>query len=103
MQSEPGTVASQAMMTAKRKVGRVANDPSLMEAMENCAETLARGELEHCMASISGIIPMLPLAEAEETIAQILAECAVRLDEFGTERREYLLLALHAMDEAWQK
>jgi hypothetical protein len=71
--------------------------------MEECAETLARGELEHCATSISGIIPMLPLADAGETISQVLTECAIRLEELGKERREYLLLALHAMDEGWQK
>ena len=103
MQSEPGTVASQAMAVARRRIGRVVDDPPLMDAMEDCAETLARGELEHCTAPIRSIIAMLPLDDAGENIAQILTECAVRLNEFGQERREYLLLALHAMDEGGQK
>jgi hypothetical protein len=103
MQTEPGTVASQAMTTAKKRIAHIVDDPGLMDAMENCAETLARGDLEHCAASIGAILPMLPLHEAGETVAQVLTECALRLDEFKMVRREYLLLALHAMDEGWQK
>lgn len=103
MRTEPGTVASQAMTTAKRKVGRLSDDPKLMEAMDACAETMARDELEPAIASLSNIIPMLPLQDESETIALILNECGLRLEELGTGRMEYLLLALHAMDEAWQK
>ncbi len=103
MRTEPGTVASQAISTAKRMVGRVVNDQALMDTMEDCAEVLARDELEQGAASISRMIPMLPVDTAGETVALILAECALRLDEFGDGRREYLLLALHAMDEGWQK
>jgi hypothetical protein len=103
MRTEPGTVASQAMTTAKRKVGRLSEDAKLMEAMDACAETLARDELEPAIASMSQIIPLLPLQDESETIALILNECGLRLEEFGTGRMEYLLLALHAMDEAWQK
>ncbi len=103
MRTEPGTVASQAISTAKRRVGRVVDDQALMDAMEDCAEVLAQDELEQGAASISRMIPMLPVDKAGKTVALILAECAVRLDEFGDGRREYLLLALHAMDEGWQK
>jgi HEAT repeat protein len=103
MRTEPGTVASQAMTTAKSRIGHVVDDPALMDAMEDCAEMLAKDELEVGADALSGLIPMLPVDEAGETVDLILSECAVRLGEFGDKRREYLLLVLHAMDEGWQK
>lgn len=103
MRTEPGTVASQAMTSAKRNIGHIVDDPALMDAMEDCAEVLAQDELERGATSISGMIPMLPVDGTGKTVALILAECAARLDEFGAGRMEYLLLALHAMDEGWQQ
>jgi len=103
MRTEPGTVASQAMTSAKRNIGHIVDDPALMDAMEDCAEVLAKDELENGATSLGRIIPMLPIDGSGETVTLILAECAARLDEFGAGRMEYLLLALHAMDEGWQQ
>jgi HEAT repeat protein len=101
MRTDPGTAGSQAVTAAKKTVGRASSDPELMAAMEECAEALARGEMERGAALMSQVIPLLPLAEARGAAALILDDGAQRLQEFGTERQEYLLLALHAMHDGW--
>ncbi len=102
MRTDPGTASSQALTSVKRKAGRAVRDPSLVAAMEECAEVLARGELEAGAVLLHRIIiASLPMDGAEETPSEILRDCAPRLDEFGAERQEYMLLALHAMQESW--
>jgi HEAT repeat protein len=103
MRTEPGTAASQAMTSARKSIEHIVEDPALGRAIEDCAEVLARQELEEGTACISRLIPQLPLRDAGDTVALILNECALRLEEFGVQRREYLQLALHAMNEGWRK
>jgi hypothetical protein len=103
MRTEAGTVASQAMTTAKRRIGHAVDDPALLDSMEDCAEMLARNELDRGAGAISAVIARLPTHDAGNAVALVLDECAVRLEEFGAGRSEYLLLALHAMDEGWHE
>jgi hypothetical protein len=70
----------------------------LMAVMDDCAEALAREELERGVALMGRAIRLLPLEGLGETCAIVLQECAERLEEFGARRIEYVLLALHAMN-----
>ena len=102
MRIDPGTASSQAVASVRRKAGRTVSDPSLVAAMEECAEALARRELESGAVLLRRIIiASLPMDSVGEIPSEILRDCAQRLDEFGAERQEYMLLALHTMQESW--
>jgi hypothetical protein len=65
--------------------------------MDDCADALARDDLERGLGLLSSVVHCLPMQEFSGTSAKILWECAERLEEFGTQRIEYALLALHTM------
>lgn len=97
--TEFGTATSQAVAAAKKTMTEFQIDScNLMTEMDACADALARDDLERGVELLGRVIDCLPEGEFEKTPAAILHECAARLDEHGTERVEYVLLALHTMD-----
>lgn len=117
MRTEPGTAASQVVRSLRKKKGRwvghgVAcpersdrNEASVMGVVDECAEAFARGDLERGAGLLGQVMGQLlgagGAAGLSEASARILGECAVRLDEFGVDRAEYVLLALHVLAEGW--
>jgi HEAT repeat protein/MFS family permease len=101
MRGDAGTVASQTVTAVRRRLGRSAADEPLLAALDECAEVLGRGDLEQGASSLAALIPRLPVRSLGAPAQSILGESSARLREFGTARREYLLLALHAMQEGW--
>ena len=94
--AETGTATSQAITLLKKKVGKLQIDnDDLLAVIDDCAEALAREDLERGAALISRVIRLLPTEEFDESGTTILQDCAQRLDEFGARRIEYVLLALH--------
>jgi MFS family permease len=95
--SEAGTALSQAV-TALR--GRLARSPhssaELERTLDAAAVVLARDDLGEGIDLLSSALRNLPAGELATPCGDIVGECAVRLEEFGLERLEYLLLALHA-------
>jgi hypothetical protein len=99
VRAEAGTATSQAVSALKKRMDEAQMDgDELMEAMDDCAGALARGELADGTALMSQVIGLLPVEGVDESCAMILRECAERLDEFGARRIEYALLALHTMN-----
>ncbi len=97
--TEFGTVTSQAVAAVKKTMIEFKIDScDLLTEMDACADALARDDLERGVELLSKVIGCLPEAEFEKIPTAILHECAERLDEYGTERVEYALLALHTMD-----
>jgi HEAT repeat protein/MFS family permease len=97
-QQDAGTATSQAVTAMKRAVSELDMDSSeLLTAMDDCAYTLARDDLEQGVALLCNVIRMLPKTEFETATAEILEDCADCMELFGTERMEYVTLALHAM------
>ena len=96
--AEAGTTTSQAVTSWKKKIHEHQMDSGdLMAVLDDCAEALAREDMERGVALISCLIRLLPLEELDETCVMILQDCAERLDEFGTGRIDYVILALHTM------
>jgi MFS family permease len=96
---ETGTATSQAITALKKRMGELQiGGDDLVAVMDDCAEALAREELERGVALMGRVIRLLPLEGLGETCAMVLQECAERLEEFGARRIEYVLLALHAMN-----
>jgi HEAT repeat protein/Na+/melibiose symporter-like transporter len=97
-QADTGTAASQAIAGLKKTITEYQIDScDLLVALDDCEDALARDDLERGVALISRVIRCLPVDEFAAAPSRILRECAARLDEFGADRIEYVLLALHTM------
>ncbi len=101
--AEPGTATSQAITSVKKKLGecQIGND-ELTGMLNVCAEALAGDDLERGAALIGQVIRALLVdgSDSDNACKTILQDCAERLDEFGAERIEYIILALHTMNIA---
>jgi HEAT repeat protein len=105
--AETGTVVSQAVTALTKKMRQLYSesesesepeDNELIQLMEDCAEALARQQLERGVALLGCVIGLLPLEELDASCRVILQECAERIDEFGVQRIEYVILTLHTMN-----
>ena len=96
LKSSSGT--SQAVVALETDLGNLALDTAdLMAAIEACAETLTREGLDRGVALMNRFIRLFPTKGLSETGTMILQDCAVRLDDSGARRIEYVILALHTM------
>ncbi len=99
VRAEIGTATSQALTAAKK---RFADHPmvsdELLALTDRCADTLAREQLAAGVELLREIIGLLPQESYSRTAGTILRHCADRLEEFGAERSEYVLLALHTLN-----
>jgi MFS family permease len=99
MRGEAGTAMSQNVTALKKKLGecRVDGEVDLPAMLDRCAETLAQQDIEQGVALIGSIACLLPSEDLSDACAEILQDCAECLEEFGAERLEYVILALHTM------
>jgi HEAT repeat protein/Na+/melibiose symporter-like transporter len=99
VRGEAGTAASQAITALKKKLSdyQVDGEVDLLATLDHCAETLAQHDVERGAALIGSIIRLLPVEELSDACAKTLQDCAGRLEEFGAERLDYVILALHAL------
>jgi hypothetical protein len=99
VRADTGTASSQALIALKKSLSeRSGVSPDLVTTLDKCAEDLARGNLESGVALLGEMIRLLPLDELGESCRTILQDSSERLDEFGTRRIEYIVLALHALN-----
>lgn len=100
--SEPGTAWAQVVMQVrKRAERRQAIEPAVLEAMDQCVQALARHDLLAGIAALGALIGQLPMGFVAESNRLILLEAAGCMRQFGTERLEYPLLALHTLHVGW--
>jgi MFS family permease len=99
VRDEAGTTLSQTVTALKKRMGEYqADDKTDLPAMiDDCAESLAREDLEQGVALLGGVIRSLPVEGLRGSRVEILQGCAAGLDEFGAGRLEYAILALHTM------
>ena len=99
VRGEAGTAASQNVTALKKKLGecRVDGEVDLPAMLDHCAEILAQQDMEQGAALIGSIACLLPTEELSDACAEVLHGCAECLEEFGAERLEYVILALHTM------
>ncbi|MEZ4674068.1 MAG: hypothetical protein R2932_07455 [Caldilineaceae bacterium] len=102
-----GTGIAQALTSVKRKFDRVAKRAGEdLPALDGCITAFARNQVAEGIAMLVDLLPTVPAEHFDETSCQILAECTLRLSEFGTDHSEeahveYLLLTLHVLDVGW--
>jgi hypothetical protein len=104
VRAETGTATSQALTALKRKSTECQIDVAeLVPVMDNCADSLARGKLERGAALMGRVIRLLPEEEFDEVCQLILQDCAEQLSELGSQRIEYVILALHTMNAGFNQ
>ena len=96
--SEPGTAISQEVERLRRGMKRLRPPASAerLAALGACSRAFGLEDLADGVQRLTGATPEEWMRDTHPT-ARILAECVARLREFEDRRREYLLLALHAM------
>ena len=88
------------MMLALGKEFRKRRDSygQLLRLASECAQEFAEGELENGIAVLVELIGELRTDEFEDAAGEVISECAASLGEFGSSRREYIVLALHTLN-----
>jgi hypothetical protein len=94
-----GTALAQAVTALKRKLKPVpGREDGFLTALNESGEALAHNDFGGGVAALVEGLPYAPSGERADARALMLRECTVRLHELGDARREYLLLALVALD-----
>ncbi|MFN8444829.1 MAG: MFS transporter [Caldilineaceae bacterium] len=95
---ETGTALAQALVTLRRKVGRLTKeDAQALAALDRCSDMLARNHLTNGATQLHKLLQQLPLERLPASAASVLRACAAQLETAGDERVEYLLLTLHTL------
>lgn len=93
-----GTATAQSLVAVRRKCERIPDAGGEMGAlMTGAADAAARNDLSQGVTALLAAIDCLPPHAYPEPAQLILAECVIRLGEYGAERVEYLLLTLHTL------
>lgn len=91
------TAIAQEIMQLKNTLSKAA-PAELTSTLVLCSESFARESLEEGTQHLVSIIQSLPPdVYFNEVAHQLLDQCAVDLQRFGTSRTEYLILTLHAL------
>ncbi len=100
---EAGTAMAQALLALRKRLdkGREAAG-AVSSALDHCARTFARHEVETGIAELAGIIALLPSERQARHVTAIVQEAALRMQQYGAQRMEYPILALHALTVAWE-
>lgn len=99
MRLDQGTAVSQALTAVQKHLAGTI-PAEVQSQLQECSHYFARDEFKTAVALLVEFIGLLPLGLFDPGAEAILNECAARLAEYGAERKEYLLLALHVLDAA---
>jgi HEAT repeat protein len=98
---DKNTVAAQAILAMARDLNSLPENGKELAAMiGQCSKTFADGDISRGIGLLAAQIKCLPLDKIGEPLGTILADCAQKLEIFGSVRSEYLLLGIHALDRA---
>ncbi len=73
------------------------DDEDLRRLGVDCRDALEAEDLLQGLPLLSSLIKLLPAEAYEENARRVLEHCAEAMDEYGSERIEYALLALHVV------
>lgn len=100
---EAGTAMAQALLALRKRLDKGHEDAgAASSALDHCARTLARHDVETGIAELAAAIALLPSERQAPHVVAILHEAARAMQEFGVQRMEYPILALHALTVAWE-
>jgi HEAT repeat protein len=99
LRAASGTALAQAVTALKKKpICSTTHNGDLTDALDRCAAALEYNDFTAGIVLLAESLHQLPLPTRADAATLILHECAQRLTESGDDRREYLLLALVALD-----
>lgn len=102
-EDEAGTAMAQTVLALRKRLDKGDGDGSTASsALDQCAQTLARQEMEAGVAELAQAISLLPANGWPAHVAAIVAEATRRMQQFGIQRMEYPILALHTLTTAWE-
>jgi uncharacterized membrane protein YhaH (DUF805 family) len=100
---EAGTPMAQAVLALRKRLDKGEGGASLASsALDLCAQTLARQDLEQGVGQLAEAISLLPVDGQASHVVAIVQEAALRMEQFGVQRMEYPILALHVLTVAWE-
>jgi HEAT repeat protein/sugar phosphate permease len=100
---EAGTPMAQAVLALRKRLDKGEDGAGAAGSLlDQCAKTLARQELEPGLAQLAEAIALLPVQRQAPHVLAILQETALRTQQFGVQRMEYPILALHTLTVAWE-
>jgi HEAT repeat protein len=99
VESEPGTTLSQQVTALKGKLAKSNQSSAEMEeTLDAAAETLAQHDLAQGIDLLRHGLQLLLENLPARPCRAVIQECVARLEQFGTRRLEYAVLALHAAE-----
>ncbi|MFA5865295.1 MAG: MFS transporter [Phycisphaerae bacterium] len=97
---ELGTAVAQTLIHFEKEFsGAKKVHGEIITLTRDCAARFAQNELVQAVALLSVLVRKIPTESLSEPSVLILRECAERLTESGPSRCEYVLLALHTLNE----
>jgi HEAT repeat protein/sugar phosphate permease len=98
-ESEAGTALSQAVTALRSKLVKShQTQPDTEVALDKAARVLAQEDLHQGVDLLCGALQTVSGDHLAGTCATVARECVTQMGEFGSQRLEYVVLALHAFD-----
>ncbi len=95
---EPGTAAAAALLAIRGRLAKRGQSPrDLLSTMAECAQAFGVEDLDSGTKLLAQMIHELPTEGLDESVRTVLSECHQMLSQFGPQRIEYTLLALHTL------
>jgi sugar phosphate permease len=96
--SDPGTPIAQAILALKKGLdGLDVGEMDLMDMLDAASDTFSRGELAPGVAQFQEIVAILPEDRFGEVCGAILHACQTQMKQYGADRLDYVVLALHTI------
>ena len=97
LRANPATITAQALLAMQKQAVSTKQD-TMARQIESCAAKFAQGESNPGASQLQEITLHLSQTWPNTPQAQILAQCAAGLAEFGESRLEIILLSLHTIN-----
>ena len=92
------TTLSSAVLKLKKPMARLKLDPALIDSVGACADSFAAEQLGWAIELLWPILEVMPKDPIDAEYRKVFAECSKRIEQFGSQRKEYILLAVHTCD-----
>ncbi len=103
---DAGTAAAVAMTTLQKRIipkRRKKETPDeLSTRMDASISAFASGDLDHGIKELVHVLSLMPQESLDEAPRLVIDECLRALQQYGQERVEYLILALHLLNVHWR-
>ena len=102
LQADFNTSTAQALQAMQKPAERC-RMIELAEVAEASSKSFASGDLASGVVSLRTMLHWISSEDLDQTTADILQGCIAGLEEFGGDRKEYILLSLHTIDIAFKQ